>query len=274
MLVLPEMDFRRTPATLIVAAVAVALEVVFTLDPERRLSAYNDYLGILPSIWEGQLWRPFTTTLIHGNLLHAAFNVMVFLSFAPALEVRFGSFRFLGLVILLGYLSMLPQFLVSTYNGPLVMIVGLSGTIYGLFGILLVGRRWHRDLAEVCDEGTVQFLLFWLVLAMLLNYFQLLPVANTAHVAGLLFGVLFGLALYDKPRRLAWRVLAVVAPLAVLATLVIAPGHVWYERIQRERHPAAQSNEAASLTSSPSRASFIRHSSRSRQRSSGAQAGS
>lgn len=235
MLALPEMDFRRTPVSLIIAAVAVALEVVFTFDEPRRIFYYNQYLGILPSIWEGQIWRPFTTALVHGNLIHAAFNVLVFLSFGPALEVRFGSYRYLGLVVLLGYLSMLPQFLVSTYAARPVMIVGLSGIIYGLFGILLVGRRWHRDLAEVCDANTVQFLIFWLFLAILLSYLGMLPVANTAHVAGLLFGVLFGLALFDEPHRIPWRVLAVVAAFAVLATLIAAPGHMGYEHIKQRR---------------------------------------
>lgn len=235
MLALPEMDFRRTPVSLIIAAVAVALEVVFSLDEARRIDTYNQYLGILPSIWEGQVWRPFTTALMHGNLVHAAFNVLVFLSFGPPLEVRFGSYRFLGLVVLLGYLSMLPQFLVSTYDAPPIMIVGLSGIIYGLFGILLIGRRWHRDLAEICDPSTVQFLIFWLFLAIMLSYFGLLPVANTAHVAGLLFGMLYGQAIFDVQHRLPWRILAIVATLVVLATLVAAPGHVGYESVKQQR---------------------------------------
>lgn len=182
MLPFPELDFRRTPVTLILAAVAVALEVVCSLDEPRRLHYYNAAFGILPSIWSGQLWRPFTTALMHGSLVHAAFNVLVFVTFGPPLESRFGSFRFLGLVVLLGYLSMLPQFLVSTYDGgPLPMIVGLSGILYGLFGILLVGRRWHLDLAMVCDASTVKFLIVWFFLCILLSYTGLLPVANTAH---------------------------------------------------------------------------------------------
>jgi membrane associated rhomboid family serine protease len=217
--------------------VAVALEVVCSFDEGRRLYYYNQALGILPTIWNGQLWRPFTTTLLHANLLHAAFNVMVFLSFGPVLEARFGPFRFLGLVVLFGYLTMLPQFIISTADGELTMIVGLSGIIYGLFGILLVGRRHHTDMALVCDPGTVQTLLFWLVLCVVLTHLGLLPVANTAHIAGLGFGVLLGLAFFEPRRKILWRVLAVVASLAVLTTLVACPGHPWYERV---KHPEQQ----------------------------------
>jgi GlpG protein len=234
MLPFPELDFRRTPVTLILAAVAVALEVVCSLDEPRRLHYYNAAFGILPSIWSGEVWRPFTTALMHGSLVHAAFNVLMFVTFGPPLESRFGSFRFLGLVVLLGYLSMLPQFLVSTYDGgPLPMIVGLSGILYGLFGILLVGRRWHLDLAMVCDASTVKFLIVWFFLCILLSYTGLLPVANTAHGAGLLFGVLFGLAIFDLPHRIRWRVLAVVSTLLVLATLIACPGHPYYDHVKK-----------------------------------------
>jgi len=236
MLPLPELDFRRTPVTLIIAAVAVALEVVCSLDEARRLYYYNAAFGILPSIWSGQGWRPFTTALMHGSWRHALFNVTMFVTFGSVLEVRFGSFRFLGGVVLLGYLTMLPQFLVSTYDGsPLPMIVGLSGILYGLFGILLVGRRWHSDLAVVCDTNTVQFLIFWFFLCVVLTHFGILPVANTAHGAGLLFGVLFGLAIFGTPRRILWRVLAAVSTFVVLATLVICPGHPWYERVKQKK---------------------------------------
>ena len=95
MLPLPEINFKRTPVTLIVMAVAVSLELACSLDSlqdgGRRLTYYNDYLGILPRIWAGELWRPFTSTLMHGGLLHAAFNVYWLLIFGTALEHTFGS---------------------------------------------------------------------------------------------------------------------------------------------------------------------------------------
>ena len=62
-------DFNRTPVTLIIMAVSVALDLVCTFDHPRRNFYYNDaQLGIWIQIWEGQLWRPFTTTVLHGGL--------------------------------------------------------------------------------------------------------------------------------------------------------------------------------------------------------------
>jgi GlpG protein len=242
MIALPELNFQRTPVTLIIAAIAVALEIVCTLDEltrggdaGRRLHYYNEFLGILPSIWSGQVWRPFSTTLLHGNLIHAAFNVYFVIRFGAALESKVGPYRYLPLVVLLGYASMLPQFIVSTYNSNPIMIVGLSGILYGLLGMLIIGRRHHAELAAACDPNTVRFLLIWLVLCFLLTYSKLLPVANTAHVAGLGFGILYGLAVFDPRHRLRWSVISVLATLVVLAPMIACPGHLGYEAIRRQQ---------------------------------------
>lgn len=236
MIAFPEINFRRTPVTLIVAAVAAALEAVCTFDGTQRVWYYTDALGILPTIWAGEVWRPFTTSLLHGSLLHALFNVYWLLRFGSALEARFGSYRYLGIFVLFGYMSIMPQFIVTNYDKlPVVPIVGLSGIVYGLLGILIVGRRRHRDLDEVCDAGTVQFLVFWLLFCIGATYAKLLPVANTAHISGLLFGLLYGMVAFDVERRAQWTALAVVATLLVLSTLVACPGHAGYEAVRALR---------------------------------------
>jgi len=233
---LVELNFRRAPVTLIVAAVAVALEIVCTINEEQRFDTYYRLLGILPLIWVWEWWRPFTTTLLHGNLLHAGFNVYWLVRFGSALEARFGPLRYLGLLVLFGNTAILPQFIVTNYNQlPVVPIVGLSGTVYGLFGILVIGRRYHRELDAVCDAATVQFLFFWLLFCVLLTHFKVLPVANTAHVSGLVFGLLYGLAAFDVKRRIRWAALASAATLLVLATLIACPGHAGYEAVKQQR---------------------------------------
>ena len=258
MLPKPDINFQRTPVTLILAAVAVALELACTFDDAqdggRRLAYYNDSLGILPSIWAGELWRPFTTTLLHGGLLHAAFNCYWLVIFGSALENRFGPFRTLGLIVLLGYVSTLPQFIVSNYNtGPKeqIAVVGLSGVVYGLFGILLVGRRWQPELNAVCDDRTVRLLVGWFVLCIFLTHFGWLPVANIAHGAGLAFGILYGLAVFDGRRRLRWAAVATVATLLVLCTLIYCPGHAGYRR-QRGKFVRADRLTSGSATASAS----------------------
>ncbi len=235
----PEINFKRTPVTLIIAAVAVALELVCTFEPARRDYYYVELkLGIFSSIWDGELWRPFTSTLLHGGLIHAAFNVYWLVIFGPALENRFGSWRTFGLIVLLGYMSMLPEFIVSNYNQPVdrqIPIVGLSGIIYGLFGMLWIGRRWRGELEAVCDDNTTRILGGWFVLCIVLSYLNIMPVANVAHGAGFVFGVLYGLVAFDARRRRRWTALAAVATALVLSTLIACPGHNGYEHVKRRR---------------------------------------
>ncbi|MCL4194396.1 MAG: rhomboid family intramembrane serine protease [Thermoguttaceae bacterium] len=233
-----EWSFRHTPATVALVGIAAIIEIVSTMAPDRRNQLYLDFFGVLSSIWQGELWRPFTTTLLHANLLHAGFNLYWVLRFAPVLERRFGSPALFGLVVLLGYVSTLPQFIVTNFHQPVeeqIPIVGLSGVLYGLLGILMIGRRWHEELNAVCDEHTEQFLLFWLVLCVFLTWQGLLPVANIAHAAGLAFGLVYGLLLFDPARRTRWAIVAAIATLAVLATLIAVPGHEGYEYSRQQR---------------------------------------
>jgi len=231
-----EINFKRTPVTLIIMALAAALEVVCTIDPARRIEYYNQWLGILPRMWTGEPWRPLTSTLMHGGFIHAAFNLYWLVIFGSALENRFGWYRTLGLIVLLGYVSMMCEYVIGGYNrDEPVMIVGLSGIIYGLFGILWVGRRWCREFHAVCDTRTAQILLGWFVLCIFFTRFGIMSVANIAHGAGLAFGALYGLAIFDARRRLRWAVPAVLITTLVLSTLIACPGHAGYEYAKRRR---------------------------------------
>lgn len=312
----PQLNFRRTPVTLIVAGVAVALEVVCTLDEARRGFYYMEMkMGLLSLIWSGEIWRPFTSALLHGSILHAAFNVYMTVLFGQVLESRLGPWRYLGVFVLLGYVSNLPQFLLTNLNTPLdgqAGCVGLSGILYGLFGILWVGRRWRPEFRAVCNNDTVRVLVFWFFFCIVLTQLNLMSIGNVAHGAGLVFGVIYGFAMFADKRRVLWTALAAVATVLVLGTMIACPGHGLYKRHKEQelhrrwlqqlqqgsvshrqplrrqgahpsiyesatppaQHRASQAGAAPSSLASPSRASFARHSSRSRQRFRLAQLGS
>ena len=257
MLPQPEIDFRRTPVTLIIAAVAVALEVVCTLDPSKRAFFSNEGgLGILSTIWSGQLWRPFTTTLLHGGLIHVAFNVYWLLTFGRVLEPRFGSFRFLGLLVLLAYLSSMVPFLVNNLDTPLdgqIGGVGLSGIGYGLFGLLWVGRRWQLEYRYACNDDIVRLFVIWFFVCIALTYANIWNISNFGHGTGLAFGALYAMALYAPHRRIVWRVVAVLLSVVVLMSAVACPGHPLYEkhmRLERIKQLQRQLDQASATGSS------------------------
>lgn len=221
---------------MILLAVIVALEVLFSLRPEARMEFYNDWLGIWWQVWTGELWRPFTTCLSHVNLIHMAFNAFWLAVFGPVLEERFGSFRTLGLIVLLGYVSLLPEYILNGYlDDELTPLFGFSGIGYGLFGLIWIGRRYVPSWWTVCDQATVHLFIGWFFLCIFLTWARVMPVANIVHGSGFLFGALYGQAIFDRAHRKPWMVLAVGLTLLVLATLVACPNHVHYEYARQVR---------------------------------------
>ncbi|MHB8900040.1 MAG: rhomboid family intramembrane serine protease [Thermoguttaceae bacterium] len=253
----PELDFRRTPVTLLVAAVAVALEVVCTLDPPRReVYAETWKLGMLSLVWSWELWRPMTTTLLHGSLIHVAFNVYWLMTFGRVLEPYFGSGRYLGVLCLLACTSTMPSFLANNWSTALdeqVSGVGLSGVVYGLFGILWIGQRFRRSFQEVCSAEVIQTFVAWFFFCIVLTYLEILPIDNVAHGVGCAVGLLYGEALFEPTRRLFWRALAVLVTALGIGWMFAAPGHPLYEKHMRneairmqikEIEAASQASEA------------------------------
>ena len=79
-------------------------------------------------IRDGQLWRLLTPALLHGSVLHIAFNMMALRSLGPSLERHYGHGRFLALYLLGAFGGNVLSFLFS--DG---VSVGASTAIFGLF---------------------------------------------------------------------------------------------------------------------------------------------
>lgn len=241
MLLLPEANFRRTPVTLTLMAIAMACELAVVLgsmfgvgdEIALRMHIYNDWkMGIWLQIWRGELWRPFTTTLLHANLLHALFNVYGCWLFGAAVENWQGSWRFFGLVVLLAYVSSMAEFVGWPIVGPWIVLnpnnfgglVGFSGVNYGLFGFVWMCRHDSPDCAAACTDSMVQWMMGWLVVFVALTTLEIMPVANIAHAAGLLLGILLGKATVER-NKLLWIAGATALSVLTLGTMFYCPWH-------------------------------------------------
>jgi len=237
MLPLPELDFRRTPVTLFVAAVAVAIELVCTYDPARR-EIYRVVwkLEMLSPVWSGEVWRPITTTILHGGVLHVAFNVYWLLTFGRVLEPYFGSARYAGVLLLLACCATMPAFLLNNLTTELDAQrngVGLSGVIYGMFGILMIGQNHRRDFYAACPPELSQFFIAWFFFCFALTYLNIWPIDNYAHAAGWVFGMLLGNALFATRQLAVWRGAAALFAVVSIVSIVYAPGHPLYEKYRQ-----------------------------------------
>ncbi|MGE0607191.1 MAG: rhomboid family intramembrane serine protease [Pirellulales bacterium] len=261
----PEINFERTPVTLILAALIAALAVVCQLDPERYEHYYTGLrLGMSPEIWQGEVWRPFTTTLLHGGFLHALFNIYWLLVFGPLVEGRLGSYKTLALIVLFAVVASMAQYvgvyylyrgtweLAQAANIPFLDryldvqmrltgtgLVGLSGVNYGLFGLAWAGSRRDAQFAAVCNRDTVRLMVAWLIVCVVLTTIGAMHVANAAHTAGLVMGLLVGQAVFARRRRGWWLAGAALCTLLALAGLLGAPGHPRYEYQHEEEQQSA-----------------------------------
>lgn len=129
-------------------------------------------------------WRLFTPMLLHFSVLHIAFNLMWWLDLGGNVEKRQGSGRLLSVTLLVAAVSNTAQFLVT---GP--EFGGLSGVVYGLLGYVWVQGRLRPASGLFLPNNVLFIMLAWLLLC----WTGLLgPVANHAHLAGLLAGAALG----------------------------------------------------------------------------------
>ncbi|TKI05041.1 rhomboid family intramembrane serine protease GlpG [Martelella alba] len=139
----------------------------------------------------GQLWRWVSHILLHFSLLHILFNLVWWWYLGCAMEKHRGSFSLAVLTIVAAVVSGLVQF---RFSGAL--FGGLSGVVYALMGYVWWYGEKHPDGPLQMPRGVIVFALLWLIA----GYFDILgiAIANAAHVAGLVVGLL--LAFWDTRR--------------------------------------------------------------------------
>ncbi|HEY5717710.1 MAG TPA: rhomboid family intramembrane serine protease, partial [Motiliproteus sp.] len=107
----------------------------------------------------------------------------------------------IGLVLFTGVVSNLAQYLMT---GP--MFGGLSGVIFGLMGYTWLWDRLSPERGFGMPPALMVFMLLWLVLGVsgAIEALGLGAIANTAHLIGLLSGLLAAPLVYVLREQL-WR---------------------------------------------------------------------
>ena len=140
----------------------------------------------------GEWWRLLSPVLVHAGLLHLAFNMYFLYLVGPLVEQLYGSARFLLLYLLTAATASLASYLLG---GPGAS-VGASGALFGLCGVLLVGRVLHRPALQGQQRAMMSqiggLVVINLVLGFGLNTFGG-NIDNFAHLGGLAGGLWLGL---------------------------------------------------------------------------------
>lgn len=136
----------------------------------------------------GELWRLITPIFLHFSLMHVLFNLLWVWVVGSKVEYLQGRIALLGLVLFSGIISNLAQYLIS---GP--MFGGMSGVVFALLAYAWFWDKRNPQHAIGLPPALMGFMLVYLVLGYtgVLESFGFGAIANTAHLVGLLSGLLF-----------------------------------------------------------------------------------
>ncbi|GAB5442368.1 MAG: hypothetical protein Fues2KO_27170 [Fuerstiella sp.] len=150
----------------------------------KKVHAKAGWEGLQAIVRSGEVWRPITPFFIHLNVIHILMNLMALRALGMGIEYLRGTPKFLLLCLLVAIPSHLIQLF---WDGP--AFGGASGVLFGLIGYAwMKGKTTPQDGIGL-SQRTVTFCLFWLILCI---SGALGPIANAAHIGGLLAGMVIG----------------------------------------------------------------------------------
>ena len=108
--------------------------------------------------------------------------------------------------------------------------IGLSGIGYGLFGYLWMAARQDDSYAGTIDRSTTKLFVGWFFLCLVLTYLGVWNIANVAHGAGAVLGVLAALAtLGPSEARRRWRFVVVITMMVIFWAATVGRQFVNWE---------------------------------------------
>ncbi len=150
-------------------------------------NAYGRWSALLETMVRLEFWRLLTPDLIHFNVMHITFNLLMLWVLGGQLEIQKGSLSFLALVVFVSIVSNVAQLLETHF-----LFGGLSGVVYGLVGYCWVWKHFQPEI--FFPDALLKFALVWLILGYtpLTEWVGLGRMANAAHLYGLLSGLIWG----------------------------------------------------------------------------------
>ncbi|MEM5870752.1 MAG: rhomboid family intramembrane serine protease [Candidatus Aenigmatarchaeota archaeon] len=165
---------------------------------------YTRFLALIPSkVFEGEIYRIVTSIFLHGDEIHLFFNSFALFIFGSVLEKVIGGKRYLLVFFLSGIVGSIAYILTSILLNEInIPAVGASGAIYGIIGTLAILKPTTIVLVYFVPIPILFFAFFWIIVESLATLFQFFGVktgiASQAHLAGIIFGILYGYNLKEK----------------------------------------------------------------------------
>ncbi|MEN8078008.1 rhomboid family intramembrane serine protease [Clostridioides difficile] len=150
-----------------------------------ELGAKVNYL-----INNGQPWRLITSAFLHGGLAHIAFNMYSLKIIGEEVEYVYGKVKYIAIYLISALGGSIFSYL---FNADSIS-VGASGAIFGLLGAMIVFGISHKD--KIGKAYIIN--LFKVVLINIFIGVTISNIDNSAHIGGLLFGIISAFLLRNK----------------------------------------------------------------------------
>jgi len=164
---------------------------------------FLNYIALKPSniITNFYFWTFLTSMFMHAGFFHLFVNMFSMLFIGNLIERIIGKKRFISFYLLAGLFAGFLFVLVSLFfPSENVYAVGASGAIFGLIGLLMVlipnlpvYIMFIPIPIKMKYAAPAMLFILWLI-----SFFGNVPVGNTAHLGGLIFGLIYGFYLRKK----------------------------------------------------------------------------
>jgi GlpG protein len=149
-------------------------------------------------ISQGQVWRLVTPCFLHKGIIHILFNMIWLWVLGWQIEQRLSKWKYILLIVIAAIFSNTAQYLMSGAN-----FLGFSGVVMGMVGFIWSRQKIAPWEGYPLQKATIFFLVLFIMAMFLLqmvSFFLLFfniqsfspNIANTAHIAGGLVGVILG----------------------------------------------------------------------------------
>ena len=144
------------------------------------------------------IYRIITSMFLHIGVTHIFSNMLLLFFLGEVVEREVGSVLFAVMYLVSGIWGCVAVFIEEIVRDTNIVVVGASGAIFGLLGVLFALVLFKRVTRSNMHVTRV----FMVIILSVYNGFTQANTANSAHIGGLIAGFLFGVIFcLAKPKK-------------------------------------------------------------------------
>lgn len=175
---------KQQPFTLLITALCIGVYLLQYIGLQNtifELAHYPYYQGE-----DQQIWRYISHSLVHLSEAHIIFNLLWWWQFAGLIERYLGSFKLILLFLIAAMLTGVAQ---NWASGP--NFFGLSGVVYAVLAYVFAANKFSNPSPLDLPNSFLYSLLIGIGIGFISPLFGV-HMGNTAHITGLILGLLWG----------------------------------------------------------------------------------